>query len=119
VTILFSTLITYVIFKAIINTKLHDYAIFRTIGANQKMITNFIYLENVFVVLFSFALFITVTMILKSSTMVGGFFYPLKTFGWTDYIVFFGILMFMSLFISRKYCNRIFGESVNRVLKAE
>jgi hypothetical protein len=119
VMIIGSTLITYVIFKAIINTKLHDYAIFRTIGANQKMIRYFIYLENIFVVLISYFIFLGVSIFLKTQADVGGFFYSLKSFTFTDYLVFFVILTFMSLFISRKYCARIFNESVNRVLKAE
>lgn len=119
VTLLGATLITYVIFRAIINTKLHDYAIFRTIGANQKMIKNFIYLENVFVVLISFVLFLGLSFYLKMSSSVGGIFYSLKGYTFVDFVVFFGLLIIMSLIISRKYCQRVFGESVNKVLKAE
>lgn len=119
VTLFGATLITYVIFRAIINTKLHDYAIFRTIGANQKMIKNFIYLENVFVVLISFVLFLGLSFYLKMSSSVGGIFYSLKGYTFVDFVVFFGLLIIMSLIISRKYCQRVFGESVNKVLKAE
>lgn len=119
VTVLGSTLITYVIFKAIINTKLHDYAIFRTIGANQNMIQYFIYLENLFVVGVSFVLFIGVTLFLKTQSNVGGFFYSLKGYTFIDFVVLFVLQLIMSLIISRKYCRRVFTESVNRVLKAE
>ncbi|MBU0996843.1 MAG: ABC transporter ATP-binding protein/permease [Firmicutes bacterium] len=119
VTVTGSTLITYVIFKAIINTKLHDYAIFRTIGANQNMIQYFIYLENLFVVMVSFALFIGVSVFLNANSNVGGIFYSLQGYTFVDYIVLFFLQLLMSLFISRKYCRRIFKESVNRVLKAE
>jgi ABC-type lipoprotein export system ATPase subunit len=119
ITVLGSTLITYVIFKAIINTKLHDYAIFRTIGANQKMIKYFIYLENIFVALLSFTLFLAVTIFLKTQSRVGGLVYSLQSYSIADYFGFFVILTIMSLIISRKYCSRIFTESVNRVLKAE
>lgn len=119
VSVLASTLFTYVIFKAIINTKLHDYAIFRTIGANQRMIRYFIYLENIIVVLFSFTIFFAISMLLKTSANVGSIFYSLKMYTALDYLVFFGIELVMSLMISRKYTKRVFGESVNRVLRAE
>ncbi len=119
VTVTGSTLITYVIFKAIINTKLHDYAIFRTIGANQNMIQYFIYLENLFVVLVSFVLFLGLSIFLNTQSNVGGIFYSLKGYTFIDYLVLFVLQLVMSLIISRKYCRRIFKESVNRVLKAE
>jgi len=119
VTVTGSTLITYVIFKAIINTKLHDYAIFRTIGANQNMIQYFIYLENLFVVLVSFVLFLGLSIFLNTQSNVGGIFYSLKGYTFIDYVVLFVLQLVMSLIISRKYCRRIFKESVNRVLKAE
>lgn len=114
-----STLFTYVIFKAIINTKLHDYAIFRTIGANQKMIQYFIYLENLIIVLASFLIFLGISLYLKTTVNVGSLFYSLKMYTVLDYLAFFGIELLMSIFISRKYTRRVFGESVNRVLKAE
>ncbi|MCK7486496.1 MAG: hypothetical protein MZU97_13870 [Bacillus subtilis] len=56
VTLAGATLITYVIFRAIINTKMHDYAIYRTIGASQKMIKMFIYLENVFTAVIAYTI---------------------------------------------------------------
>ncbi|MGD9910387.1 MAG: ATP-binding cassette domain-containing protein [Candidatus Izemoplasmatales bacterium] len=114
-----STLFTYVIFKAIINTKLHDYAIFRTIGANQRMIQYFIYLENLIIVFISFVIFLGISLYLKSTVMVGSLFYSLKMYTVLDYLAFFGIELLMSIIISRKYTRRVFGESVNRVLKAE
>ncbi|MBU1145043.1 MAG: ABC transporter ATP-binding protein [Firmicutes bacterium] len=118
-TLLGATLITYVIFKAIINTKLHDYAIFRTIGANKKMIKLFIYTENGFVTLFSFLLFVGFTLILKVRAGVETIFYSLKMYTFTNYIVFFCLMVIMALIISSKYTKRIFRESVNKTLKVE
>ncbi len=119
ITLIGSTLITYVIFRAIINTKLHDYAIFRTIGANQKTIKGFIYLENLYVVLVSYAIYLAVSLSIPMRAATDTILYPLKVFGVLNYIVFFFLLVIMSLIISRKYCNRIFRQSVQKTLKSD
>ncbi len=112
-----STLITYVIFRAIINTKLHDYAIYRTIGANQGAIKLFIYIENIFVVIVAYIIFLAINLSLPDTISQYGIFYALKVFGFSNYIVFFFMLIVMSLIISRKYSNRIFRNTVQTTLK--
>lgn len=112
-----STLITYVIFRAIINTKLPDYAIYRTIGANQRAIKTFIYTENLLVVVVSYVIFLIVSLSLPSSLTDSSIFYALKVFNFGNYIVFFILLVIMSLIISRKYSNRIFRNTVQTTLK--
>ncbi len=119
ITLLGSTLITYVIFRAIINTKLHDYAIFRTIGANKKVIKSFIYLENLFIVLASYIVFVVVAVSIPISVARFGLFQALKIYNFGNFIVFFFLLVIMSLIISRKYCNRIFRDSVQSTLKSD
>ena len=119
VTLLGSTLITYVIFRAIINTKLHDYAIFRTIGANKKVIKSFIYLENLYVVGVSYIIFLIVSLSLPMELVQNTILHPLKVFTIWNYIIFFFLLVIMSLIISRKYNNRIFRESVQKTLKTD
>ena len=119
VTLVGSTLITYVIFRAIINTKLHDYAIFRTIGANQNTIKGFIYLENLYVVGISYLIYLAVSISIPLKLAQDTALYALKVFNVWDYIVFFFLLVIMSLIISRKYCNRIFRQSVQKTLKAD
>ncbi len=119
ITLVGSTLITYVIFRAIINTKLHDYAIFRTIGANKKVIKSFIYLENLYVVLVSYIIFVTISLSIPSDASQMSLFEPLKVFDFWNYIVILFLLISMSLVISRKYCNRIFRQSVQKTLKSD
>jgi len=119
VTLVGSTLITYVIFKAIINTKLHDYAIFRTIGANKKVIKSFIYIENLLIVVISYIILVTVTLSLPLSITQRTPLEALKIYKFSDFIVFFILLIIMSLVISRKYCNRIFKETVQSTLKSD
>jgi len=116
-TLLASILITYIIFKAIINTKMRDYAIFRTIGANQRTIKKIIYMENY---LTAFAGFIVVatTMIILSgqATFLSDI---LKYYLWYSYFVLLGLALFMAFSVSSRYCRKVFKESVHKTLKTE
>ena len=117
VTMTGSTFITYVIFKMIINTKLHDYAIFRTIGANQKVIKRFIYFENFYVVIISFLIFLGISLALPYD--IPEPFNAFKVFDINKYFVYFLLLVLMALFVSRRYCNKIFSSSVSKTLKTD
>jgi len=119
VTMAGSTLITYIIFKAIINTKLHDYAIFRTIGANQSVVKTFIYVENLYIVIISFLIFVGISIAVPNSVPENGLFAAFKVFDLGKYLVFLLLIILMSLFISRKYSNRIFSSSVSKTLKTD
>jgi ABC-type lipoprotein export system ATPase subunit len=119
VTLTGSTLITYVIFKAIINTKMHDYAIFRTIGANKSLIKSFIYIENLYIVLVSYIIFLIVSLSIPLESVQRTVFYAIKVYNVWNYIVFFFLLIIMSLLISRRYCNKIFENTVQTTLKSD
>lgn len=121
VTILGATFISYLIFRAIINTKLRDYAIYRTVGANQGIIRSEIHLENYLIVTFSYFLFVILLLVFRFFVEVDQYnlFYALKQFEWLDYLIFYGILVVMSLLISSRYCGRIFGSTVQTALKTE
>jgi ABC-type antimicrobial peptide transport system permease subunit len=116
-TLFAATAITYIIFRAIINTKMRDYAIFRTIGASQGMIKTFIYLENIFTA--SMAFVIVLGALLTMNETVPILSDVLKYYNVFSYISLFFILIVMALLISGKYCRRVFRESVQRTLKAE
>jgi ABC-type antimicrobial peptide transport system permease subunit len=116
-TMLASVLISYVIFKAIINTKMHDYAIFRTIGANQKTIKKMIYLENYLTATLGYIIIATVMIILNNgNTFLSDI---LKYYLWSSYLVLFGMALFMAFSISSRYCRKVFKESVSTTLKTE
>lgn len=117
VTMAGSTFITYIIFKMIINTKLHDYAIFRTIGANQNVIKKFIYFENFYVVIISFLIFLGISLALPYD--IPEPFNAFKVFDIGKYFVYFLLLVLMALFVSRRYCNKIFSSSVSKTLKTD
>jgi ABC-type lipoprotein export system ATPase subunit/ABC-type antimicrobial peptide transport system permease subunit len=119
VVLLGSTLITYVIFRSIINTKLPDYAIFRTIGANKSVIKRFIYFENFYIVVGAYLIFLIVSLSLPLGLVEDTFFYPLKVFNFWNYVVYLILLFVMALIISRRYCNRIFQQTVQSTLKSD
>ncbi len=119
ITLTGSTLITYVIFKMIINTKMHDYTIFRTIGANQKVIKRFIYFENLYIVMMSFIVFVIASIAIPNNLPEYSVFRAFKVFDFGKYLVYLSLLIMMSLFISRRYCNRIFSGSVSKTLKTD
>lgn len=119
VTVVGSTFITYIIFRAIINTKLHDYAIFRTIGANKKVIKNFIYIENLFIVIVAYIILVVITLSLPTGITQNNPLEALKVYDIWDYIVFFVLIIIMSLIISTKYNNRIFRDTVQSTLKSD
>ncbi len=117
VTMVGSTFITYVIFKMIINTKLHDYAIFRTIGANHRVIKTFIYVENLYIVAVAFIVFLALSLSIPMNVMEP--FNAFKVFDIYRYFIYLILLVLMSLFVSRRYCNKIFSNSVSKTLKTD
>ena len=114
-----SLMVTSLITRLVYNTKLRDYAIFRTIGANQGTIRHFIFLENLMTSAGSFLLFLPLALYLQTTaTNPYGVFYGFTFFRLLHYFVLFALVLALSLLNSRKYCRRVFQESVNRTLKA-
>lgn len=114
-----SLMVTSLITRLVYNTKLRDYAIFRTIGANQATIRRFIFLENLMSSIGSFVLFLPLALYLQYSvTNQYGVFYGFTFFRLPQYLILFALVLVLSLLNSRKYCRRVFQESVNRTLKA-
>jgi ABC-type antimicrobial peptide transport system permease subunit len=120
--ILVSVLVTYLITRLIYNTKLKDYAIFRTIGANKTVIIRFIYFENILTTTASFLTFLPVAIYLNLTATefapASGIFYSFHFYGVIHYLALFGTLLLIALLNSRKYCRRIFKESVSKTLKS-
>lgn len=116
IVILGSTFITYAIFRVIINTKLPDYAIFRTIGANKKAIRRFIYIENFYIVIVSFIIFLVTSLALPMDLVKDTFFEAIKSYNIWGYFVFLILMMVLSMFISGRYCNKIFSNTVQTTL---
>jgi putative ABC transport system permease protein len=119
--ILATLLVTYLITRLVYNTKLRDYAIFRTIGANKAIIMRFIYIENILTTMASFVLFLPIAIYLNVSATeyypLDGILYSFHYYTFGAFLVLFLILMLIALFNSRKYCRKIFKESVNKTLK--
>ena len=119
VTIIASSFLSYIIFKAIINTKLRDYSIFRTIGANQRVVRSFIYIENFIVFIIAYIIFLIISLTLPNKIPGFTLFDSLGVYSFLDYVMYFILLSLMSIFISQRYCNKIFQYSVSKTLKTE
>ncbi len=117
IVLLGSTFITYAIFRSIINTKLPDYAIFRTIGANKTAIKRFIYIENFYIVFLSFIIFVVASVAIPEKAVQYTVLANLKVYSFWNYVVFLGLLILMAVMISRRYCNKIFKNTVQTTLK--
>ncbi|QWB99830.1 ABC transporter ATP-binding protein/permease [Mycoplasmatota bacterium] len=111
--------ISYVIIKNIINSKLNDYAIFRTIGANKTTIRSFIYLENIFVAMFAYLVFVIFTITVTPSISESGFLYVLKFFNFKYTLYLFIFIVLFSALISRRYLSRVYHDSVAETLRRE
>jgi ABC-type antimicrobial peptide transport system permease subunit len=117
ITLSASTLISFLIFKAIINTKMRDYAIFRTVGANQTLITNMIYLENVFTAIAAYAVMVVLILVFQRPGSILSD--VLKYYNLGSLLVLLAFMILMAMMISRRYCRKIFLETVQKTLKSE
>lgn len=120
VTMIFSVFITYVIFKSIINSKMASYAIFRTIGANKRLIMRLIYFENYIAAFFSYLFLLGVIIFLRSDA--GPMYFvkeTLKYYNILHYIILLGLLLIMAFLVSYRYCRRVFQQSVHSSLKIQ
>ncbi|MCF7924111.1 MAG: ABC transporter ATP-binding protein/permease [Candidatus Izimaplasma sp.] len=111
--------ISYVIIKNIINSKLNDYAIFRTIGANKITIRNFIYFENIFVAAAAYIIFSAFIIFGNPYFNQGSMFYVLKFFGFGKMLTLFIIVIVFSALISRRYITRIYHDTVSETFRRE
>ncbi len=116
-TLFASTLISFLILKAITNTKLKDYAIFRTVGANRKVITQLIYMENIIASTIAYVILVGIIELMKSGPVWMNEIVRYYQLG--SYIILFIIMFVMGYFVSMRYCQRVFRESVQRTLKSE
>ncbi|MDD3126392.1 MAG: ABC transporter ATP-binding protein/permease [Candidatus Izemoplasmatales bacterium] len=110
-------LVTYLILKLIFNTKMRDYTIFRTIGADKTIIKRFITIENLITTVFGFLLFLPLAIYLKYTVMEGNALYGFHYYQFGQYFILLGIMLLIALINSRRYGKRVFKESVNKTLK--
>lgn len=116
-TLFASTIISFLILKAITNTKLKDYAIFRTVGANRKVITQLIYMENIIASSIAYLILVGIIELMKTGPI--WMIEIVRYYQFGSYFVLFLIMFAMGYFVSMRYCQRVFRESVQRTLKSE
>jgi hypothetical protein len=111
--------ISYMIIKNIINSKLNDYAIFRTIGANKSTIRSFIYLETLFVAAFAYIVFILFIIIATPFIKEDGFLYVMKFYNFKNIVYLFIFMAAYSFLLSRRYVSRVYHDTVAETLRRE
>lgn len=109
--------VAYVIIKNIINSKMNDYAIFRTIGANKATIRSFIYLETMFVAILAYIVFVLFVQIGSPYFTIESYFYVLKFYTFKNLIYLLMFILVYSLLLSRRYLSRVYHDTVAQTLK--
>lgn len=111
--------VAYVIIKNIINSKLSDYAIFRTIGANKSTIRSFIYLETLFIAFLAYFVFVVFVQIGSPYFKATSIFYNLKFYTFKNLLYLLIFIAAYSLLLSRRYVSRVYHDTVAQTLKGE
>jgi len=107
--------LSYVAFKNVLRTKAFDYAIFRSIGASISDIRRISTLEMILCMAFG-ALLVTGIYVaaLQISTSIPPYFLFFRTI---HYVALGGILLFLSLVLSRKLGKALFEKSVTQTVR--
>lgn len=111
--------VAYVIIKNIINSKLSDYAIFRTIGANKSTIRSFIYLETLFIAFLAYFIFVVFVQVGTPFFSPRSIFYNLKFYTFRNLVYLLIFISAYSLLLSRRYVSRVYHDTVAQTLKGE
>lgn len=102
---LFAFLISYLILKSTMNSKIRDYAILRTLGIEQKEVKNIIRFEVAFCYLSSYILLLIGTFILRIFNTEVNTFFSRFTFG--TYFLIALLDLFLAYLISRKVIGQM------------
>ncbi|MCK7488000.1 MAG: ATP-binding cassette domain-containing protein [Bacillus subtilis] len=109
--------IGYLIFRSVINSKARDYAILRTIGANEKALSTILYSENAMIAAFGTVL--TIGMMIALPYIDPTSVQTLKYYGVFEYTILFLTIVLLSAMITRKYIRKVFRETLNKALRGE
>ena len=106
-------LISYLVIRLIMNTKLRDYTILRIIGAKKSLVSKTIYAELLISTFIAYIVFFIAYLFIS-------FKYPfLENFDVIDYLVVFLINISMSILLARKFINKQVKKTLYTTLRAE
>ena len=106
-------LISYLIFRLIMSTKMKDYTILRIVGAKKSVIRNIIRIELLGSFLVSYIIFFTSYIVIKE-------YYPfLENLRITDYLIILLINIALSLLIARRFINKQVSKTLYSNLRSE
>lgn len=96
--------------KNIMNSRKKDFAIFRSIGANEKTLKRVVILEQLIITLVCFI--ITIIIMLVASHVSYSIMLQLRHIFFGDYALLFAVLMLLSMQLSTKFNKQIFKQTV-------
>jgi len=106
-------LISYLVIRLIMNTKLRDYTILRIIGAKKSLVSKTIYAELLISTFIAYIVFFIAYLFISLK-------YPfLENFDVIDYLVVFLINISMSILLARKFINKQVKKTLYTTLRAE
>lgn len=104
-------LLSYLVYRALLNSKVHDYTILRIIGFQNKNIKQIILMEIFASFIFAYLSFVLVYQYIRIR-------YPvMNVYEWLDYIIIGLINLLLAFLITRKFINYQKGRSLFSVLK--
>lgn len=106
-------LISYLIYRLILNTKIKDYVILRVIGGSKSLICNTIRFELIISNILAYILFFIIYQFIKTD-------YPfLKNLEFSDYVLLFLINIGLALLVARRFINKQVRKSLYTTLRLE
>lgn len=98
------------VLKNVMNSRKKDFAIFRSIGANEKTLRMLVILEQLIITLICFS--ITMLIMTIASYASYNIMLQLRHIVFGDYLLLFVVLLLLSMQLSAKFNKRIFKQTV-------
>jgi hypothetical protein len=112
-TLLVIYLLSYLIYRAILNSKIHDYTILRIIGFQKTNIRQIIFLEILTSFIFAYLFFVLVYQFIRLK-------YPIMdVYEFKDYLLVGIINFLLAVFITMRFIRYQKGKSLFSNLKVE
>jgi putative ABC transport system permease protein len=111
---LFLYSIVHAVTRNVMNARKKDFAIFRSIGANQYVLARLVVIEQVFISVTGFILTLIILNLLSSSIpMIGN---TIPYMERQDYVILFGVFVLFGTWLGLRFNKKVFKQSVIETL---
>jgi putative ABC transport system permease protein len=115
--LLFLYAILGLVIRNSMNARKKDFAIFRSIGTNEKTIGQLVIFQQILISLFAYIGLMTIVTILN--IFVPASFIDFRMIGWHHYLILFILFMLFSIWLGFRFNKRIFKITVIKNLQIE